>query len=194
MASPIEQLNEAIAQKKEELKELLFARESLQELAHAMGGTALAITVSLDGKPLQLAETVDAESTPTPAPTADKVDRRKTIADRVESKPASRSKRAHKKGPGGRRIFSPEFKLEVLEAMDAGDKTQAEICKKFGIYPSNIITWQRQKEDGTLNPSPREPEVSSLELPEAQDDTPPEEASPPFVGKMSSTRMTTQPW
>lgn len=177
MANPIEQLDVVIAKKREELKELLLARDSLQHLAKLVSDGTMAITVQVDGRQLELdAPPEEPEATPAPpqALPVDKAARKSAIAKAAADKQVS----GVKVGPTGRKSFSAAFKLKVLEAIDKAD-TQAEVCRKFDVYPSNIITWLRQREEGKLLPSAQGPEVSSLELRDDQDDSGPVEVVAP---------------
>lgn len=78
------------------------------------------------------------------APT--KVDRKEVI--RQAAKRTAKPKTA----ANGRKSYPVEFRLKVLAEKEAGARPK-DLCDKYGIYPSNILTWQRQKEAGKLNPS-----------------------------------------
>lgn len=166
----IEQLEAVIAHKREELKELLLARESLQHIGKLMGPDAVAITVHLQDGPLQLGPAPEeakpaprARKKPGPKPGKDP-GRKSAIKRAVEKKRRAQGATGNK-----RRKYTTEFKLKVLKECEKA-RTNAEVCEKYGIYPSNIITWQRQKADGKLRPSAGEVEAPSLELPEADED------------------------
>jgi len=48
----------------------------------------------------------------------------------------------------GRRIFSPEFKREIVQQILKGEKTLAELSREFDISPTIIRDWKRRYESG----------------------------------------------
>jgi len=40
-----------------------------------------------------------------------------------------------------RKEYSPEFKLTVVKEYLNGDKSQAQICEKYSIFPSMFFMW-----------------------------------------------------
>src|SRR6516162_5687540 len=52
-----------------------------------------------------------------------------------------------------RRRFSAEFKRQVLEEADACAGSEGkigEVLRKHGLYSSHLVTWRRQRHEGTL--------------------------------------------
>jgi transposase-like protein len=48
----------------------------------------------------------------------------------------------------GRRVFTPEFKRNVVQQIQKGEKTLAELSRELNIYPTVIRTWKRRYEAG----------------------------------------------
>src|SRR5262249_20983574 len=48
----------------------------------------------------------------------------------------------------GRRIFTPEFKREVVQQILSGEKTLAELSRQYDISPLVIRNWKRRFEYG----------------------------------------------
>src|SRR5215831_2991237 len=48
----------------------------------------------------------------------------------------------------GRRVFTPEFKRNVVQQIQKGEKTLAELSRELDIYPTVIRTWKRRYEAG----------------------------------------------
>lgn len=48
----------------------------------------------------------------------------------------------------GRRVFTVEFKRDVVEQIHRGEKTLAELSREHDISPSNIREWMRRYESG----------------------------------------------
>jgi len=48
----------------------------------------------------------------------------------------------------GRRIFTPEFKREVVQQILKGEKTLAELSREYDIMPTVIRDWKRRYESG----------------------------------------------
>lgn len=52
-----------------------------------------------------------------------------------------------------RRRFSADYKLDVLKRADAceeGTGQLGELLRKEGLYSSHLVTWRRQREEGSL--------------------------------------------
>ncbi len=50
-----------------------------------------------------------------------------------------------------KRIFTAEFKLRVLEAVDAAKPGEiGAILRREGLYASHLTTWRRQRDEGDL--------------------------------------------
>jgi transposase-like protein len=68
-----------------------------------------------------------------------------------------------------RRIFSPEYKLAMVEAYDAATEPGAKgaLLRREGLYHSHIIEWRKARDAGALNalaarpsgPKPRQSET-----------------------------------
>ena len=52
----------------------------------------------------------------------------------------------------GRRRFTKEYKLEILEKVDrcAGSGEIGQLLRREGLYSSHLATWRKQRRDGTL--------------------------------------------
>jgi transposase len=48
----------------------------------------------------------------------------------------------------GRRIFSAEFKREVVQQLLKGEKTIAELSREFDVSPTIVRNWKRRYESG----------------------------------------------
>jgi transposase len=48
----------------------------------------------------------------------------------------------------GRRVFTVEFKRDVIEQILRGEKTLAQMSREHDISPSNIREWMRRYESG----------------------------------------------
>jgi transposase-like protein len=48
----------------------------------------------------------------------------------------------------GRRVFTPEFKREVVQQILKGEKSLAELSREHDIQPTVIREWKRQYESG----------------------------------------------
>jgi transposase len=48
----------------------------------------------------------------------------------------------------GRRVFTPEFKRQVVQQIQKGEKTLAELRRELDIDPTVIRTWKRRDEAG----------------------------------------------
>ena len=42
------------------------------------------------------------------------------------------------------RVFSPEFKLQVVKAVENGEKRPAQACREFEIDSSLLTRWRRE--------------------------------------------------
>jgi hypothetical protein len=183
MANPIDQLDEAIESKSDELKALLFVRHTLERMARLAGDSRVVISVQVDGKPLALgpapeevADSPAKASARRKAPLIDKKDRKAAIAAAAGKTTVRIPKH---QGEGGRRKFTTPQKLRILSEYEKAPRKK-DILEKYMISPSLITSWKAKKKAGELRPSPREPEVSSLVLPDVIDDVPVvEEAAPP---------------
>ncbi len=51
----------------------------------------------------------------------------------------------------GRRVFTPEFKREVVQEILSGAKTLAELSREHDIQPTVIREWKRQYESGAAS-------------------------------------------
>jgi transposase-like protein len=52
-----------------------------------------------------------------------------------------------------RRKFTADYKLKILKAADAcenGDGELGKLLRTEGLYSSNLLTWRRQRDEGTL--------------------------------------------
>jgi len=52
-----------------------------------------------------------------------------------------------------KRMFSPEFKLQVLEEAEAGVPV-AELCRRYELTSGMIYKWKRQFKENRENPFP----------------------------------------
>jgi len=48
----------------------------------------------------------------------------------------------------GRRVFTPEFKRQVVQQIQKGEKTLAELSRELDLYPTVLRTWKRRYEAG----------------------------------------------
>jgi len=48
----------------------------------------------------------------------------------------------------GRRIFTPEFKREVVQQILNGEKTLAQVSREYDVNPTVVRTWKRRYESG----------------------------------------------
>ena len=51
-----------------------------------------------------------------------------------------------KKKPRARRSFTPEFKAEIVERCQAGDRTVAQVARDFDLAETAVRKWVRQAE------------------------------------------------
>jgi transposase-like protein len=42
-----------------------------------------------------------------------------------------------------KRVYSREFKLEMLQLLKSSGKTKADLEREFGLYPGQIRLWER---------------------------------------------------
>ena len=69
----------------------------------------------------------------------------------------------------GRRIFTPEFKREVVQQIVKGEKSLAERGREFDVTPTAIRTWMRRSEVGAATAVKANGEVvAASELASAQ--------------------------
>src|SRR2546428_11692464 len=54
----------------------------------------------------------------------------------------------HRRKADGRRVFSTEFKREMIQRILTGEKTVAELSRELDIAPSVIRSWKRFAEAG----------------------------------------------
>jgi len=50
-----------------------------------------------------------------------------------------------------RRNHSPLFKAKVALAAVKGDRTMADLCKRFEVHPNQIQTWKKQLLEGAAD-------------------------------------------
>jgi len=43
-----------------------------------------------------------------------------------------------------RRIFTPEFKLQVILELLRGTKSNAEVCREYQLAPAVVVAWKEQ--------------------------------------------------
>jgi transposase len=48
--------------------------------------------------------------------------------------------------PRARRSFTPEFKADIVEACQRGDRTIAQVCRDFDLTETAVRAWVRQAE------------------------------------------------
>jgi transposase len=66
-------------------------------------------------------------------------------------------------------VFTPEFKRNVVQQIQNGEKTLAELSRELDMYPTVIRTWKRQYEAGASTPvTANEGVVPASQLREAQ--------------------------
>jgi transposase len=53
---------------------------------------------------------------------------------------------AKRKQPRPRRSFMPEFKAEIVERCQVGDRTVAQVARDFDLTETAVRTWVRQAE------------------------------------------------
>ncbi len=46
-----------------------------------------------------------------------------------------------------RRIHTPEFKLEVVRQVEAGEKSQAQLCREHALSETLLRTWRQQYQE-----------------------------------------------
>lgn len=67
----------------------------------------------------------------------------------------------------GRRKFSKAFKSQVIEEFLAGEVTQAQLARRYGISDHLIIQWRKRYVEGkleeTANPSDKDERIKELE-------------------------------
>jgi transposase len=51
-----------------------------------------------------------------------------------------------RKKPRARRSFTPEFKAEIVEACQRGDRTVAQVARDFDLTETAVRAWVRQAE------------------------------------------------
>jgi transposase len=69
----------------------------------------------------------------------------------------------------GRRVFTPEFKRNVVQQIQKGEKTLVELSRELDIYPTVIRTWKRRYEAGASTAvTANEDVVPASQLREAQ--------------------------
>ena len=51
-----------------------------------------------------------------------------------------------KRKPRARRSFTPEFKAEIVERCQAGDRTVAQVARDFDLTETAVRKWVRQAE------------------------------------------------
>ncbi len=51
-----------------------------------------------------------------------------------------------KRKPRPRRSFTPEFKAEIVQRCQAGDRTVAQVARDFDLTETAVRTWLRQGE------------------------------------------------
>jgi transposase-like protein len=61
----------------------------------------------------------------------------------------------------GRRVFTTEFKRQVVQQIQKGEKALAELSRELDIYPTVIRTWKRRYEAGASTAS-ESPTLSAL--------------------------------
>ena len=57
-----------------------------------------------------------------------------------------RSSRAWGRSPGGRRSFTPEFKAEIVELCQRGDRSARQVAKDFDLTETAVREWVKQAE------------------------------------------------
>jgi len=67
----------------------------------------------------------------------------------------------------GRRKFSKAFKSQVVEEFLAGEVTQAQLARRYGISDHLIIQWRKRYAEGkleeTTSPSDKDERIKELE-------------------------------
>lgn len=67
----------------------------------------------------------------------------------------------------GRRKFSKAFKSQVVEEFLAGEVTQAQLARRYGISDHLILQWRRRyaagKLEETVSPSDKDERIKELE-------------------------------
>ena len=68
-------------------------------------------------------------------------------------------------GPRARRSFTPEFKADIIDACQRGDRTIGQVCRDFDLTETAVRGWVRQAEtDAGVRPGLTSDERAELSV------------------------------